>query len=118
LRPYETFTFNYSEDLENELMKLVGLPLIYTGTSSNNRISSINIVGLVYDKKENFQIIYPEYGDKVIKISNTVNWRGEKENKKKFRYSLNQLGTKEKSINKISPSIKSLKIDILGRKIK
>ena len=43
----------------------------------------------------------------------------EKENKNKLiRYSLNQLGTGRKPINKISPSIKPLKIDVLGKKVK
>jgi hypothetical protein len=98
-------------------MELVGLPLIYTGTTNDN-VSSINIVGLIYDKKENIQNIYPEYGDKIIKISNAIN-RREKETKNKLvRYSLNQLGTEKKSINKISPSIKLLKINILGKKVK
>jgi len=98
-------------------MKLIGLPLIYTGTTESN-ISSIKIVGLVYDSKENLQTIYPEQGDKIIKVSNAVN-RQEKENKNKLiRYSLNQLGTGKKTINKISPSIKPLKIDILGKKVK
>jgi hypothetical protein len=101
LRPYETFTFNYSEGLENELMKLVGLPLVYTGTTKDN-VSSIDIVGLVYDKKENLQTIYPEHGDKIIKVRNIIN----------------HLGTGKKSIRKISPSIKLLKIDILGRRKK
>ncbi|MCE8162801.1 MAG: type II CRISPR RNA-guided endonuclease Cas9 [Candidatus Moeniiplasma glomeromycotorum] len=101
LRPYETFTFNYSESLENELMKLVGLPLIYTGTTVD-RVLSINIVGLVYDKKENLQNIYPEHGDKIIKVKNNINF----------------LGTKTKSIKMISPSIKLLKIDILGKREK
>ena len=75
LRPYEIFTFDYSEKLKSELMKLVGLPLIYTGTSSGGRVSSINIVGLVYDKKENLQTIYPEHGEKIIKVSNAINRR-------------------------------------------
>jgi CRISPR-associated endonuclease Csn1 len=117
VRPYEVFTFNYSKDLESELVKLVGLPLIYTGTTGD-RISSINIVGLVYDKKENLQNIYPEHGDKIIKVSNAIN-RQQKENKdESIRYSVNQLGTKEKTIKKISSSIKLLKIDILGKKMK
>ncbi|CAI2191876.1 17074_t:CDS:2, partial [Funneliformis geosporum] len=90
-----------SENLESELMELVGLPLIYTGTTKDN-VSSINIIGLVYDKKENLQTIYPEYGDKIIKVKNAIN----------------SLGTGKKSINKISPSIKLLKISILGKKVK
>ncbi|RIA89949.1 hypothetical protein C1645_824013 [Glomus cerebriforme] len=103
LRPYEAFTFSYSEELENELMNLVGLPLIYTGTTNNN-VSSIEIVGLVKKKesKETLQTIYPEHGDRIIKVKNIVN----------------SLGTKEKSIKKISPSIKLLKIDILGKRKK
>ncbi|CAI2192116.1 18375_t:CDS:2, partial [Funneliformis geosporum] len=106
-----------NENLESELMGLVGLPLIYTGTTDDN-VSSINIVGLIYDKKENLQTIFPEHSDKIIKISNAIN-RREKEIKNKLvRYSLNQLGTERKSINKISPSIKSLKISILGKKVK
>ena len=82
-------------------MKLVGLPLIYTGTTGDN-VSSINIVGLVYDNKENLQIIYPEHGDKIIKVKNTIN----------------SLRTGKKSIKKICPSIKLLKINILGEREK
>ncbi|RIA78751.1 hypothetical protein C1645_842428, partial [Glomus cerebriforme] len=115
IRPYDIFTLASSENLENELSKLFGLPLFYTGTTGD-RVSSINIVGLVYDKKENLQTKYSEQGDKIIKISNAINWRGEKGNKS--RYSFNQLGTKEKSINKISPSIRLLKINILGKREK
>ncbi|MCE8158959.1 MAG: type II CRISPR RNA-guided endonuclease Cas9 [Candidatus Moeniiplasma glomeromycotorum] len=101
LRPYESFTFNYSENLESELMKLVGLPLVYTGTTKDN-VSSIDIVGLVYDKKENLQTIYPEHSDKIINVKNTIN----------------SLGTGSKSIKKISPSIKLLKISVLGKREK
>jgi len=118
LRPYEIFTFDYSENLESELNELIGLPLMYQGTSSSNRVSSINIVGLVYDEKENLQTRFPEHDDEIVKISNAINWQGQKENKKKLRYSLKQLGTKEKSFQKISLSIKLLKISILGKKIK
>src|SRR5437764_1759524 len=98
-------------------MNLVGLPLFYTGTTKGN-VSSINIVGIVYDKKENLQTIYPEHGDKIIKISNTINRRKKETKNKLVRYSLNQLGTEKKSINKISPSIKLLKISILGKRVK
>ncbi|MCE8163310.1 MAG: type II CRISPR RNA-guided endonuclease Cas9 [Candidatus Moeniiplasma glomeromycotorum] len=117
IKPYDIFTFNYSEDLESELVKLVGLPLMFTGTASGNRFLSINIVGLVYDKEENLQT--NKYEDKIVKISNAIN-RQEKESKNKsIRYSLNQLGTKEKTItDKISLSIKLLKIDILGKREK
>ncbi|CAG8464554.1 32567_t:CDS:10 [Gigaspora margarita] len=87
-----------SDNLENELKGLIGLPLFYTGTTLDN-VSSINIVGLVYDNKENLQTIYPEHGDKIIKVKNIVN----------------SLGTGSKSIKKISPLIKLLKIDILVR---
>ncbi|CAG8463976.1 1069_t:CDS:2 [Ambispora leptoticha] len=66
------------KNLDSELVNLVGLPLIYTGTESAS-VSSINIVGIVYDNKENLQTIYPEQGDKIIKVSNAVN-RREKEN--------------------------------------
>ncbi|CAG8842737.1 35307_t:CDS:2, partial [Racocetra persica] len=85
--------------LENELKVLSGLPLLYTGTTLDN-VSSIKIVGLVYDNKENLQTIYPEHGDKIIKVKNVIN----------------SLGTEKKAIKKISLSIKLLKIDILGKK--
>ncbi|CAG8783192.1 35906_t:CDS:1, partial [Racocetra persica] len=99
VRPREVFTFENSEKVDGELTKLIGLPLIYTGTTNNN-VSSINTVGLVYDKKENSQTIYPEHGNKIIKISNAIN-------------NINELGAGAKSINKVGASLKLLKINIL-----
>ncbi|CAG8622768.1 12714_t:CDS:10 [Cetraspora pellucida] len=90
--------------MDGELAKLIGLPLIYTGTTGDN-VSSINIVGLIYDKKENPQTIYPEHGDRIIKISNAIN-------------NSNELGSGKKSVNKIGSSLKPLKINILGKKEK
>ncbi|CAG8789151.1 14856_t:CDS:2, partial [Cetraspora pellucida] len=83
--------------MDGELAKLIGLPLIYTGTTGDN-VKYIDIVGLVEKKnsKENPQTIYPEHGGK-IKINNTIN----------------SLGTKTKSINKVGSSLKLLKINIL-----
>jgi len=75
-------------------------------------------VGLVYDEKDNLRTTYLEHGEKIIKVSNAINRRKKEDKNKLIRYSLNQLGTKEKSIKKISPSIKPLKIDILGKKVK
>ncbi|CAG8836440.1 1512_t:CDS:2, partial [Racocetra persica] len=86
--------------MDGELAKLIGLPLLYTGTTGDN-VSSINIVGLIYDKKENSQTIYlSEHGDRIIKISNAIN-------------NSNELGSGKKSVNKIGSSLKLLKINIL-----
>jgi CRISPR-associated endonuclease Csn1 len=105
IRPYDVFTLNYPENSKIELVRLNDIPLIYTGTSgptgTNYYSININVVGLVKDNKENLQIIYPEHGDKIIRVKNKINSLGG-----------------EISIEKVSSSIKLLKIDILGKRKK
>src|SRR5436305_10381528 len=99
----DIFSLIDTGDLDSELKKLINLPLIYTGTTGTS-VTSIEIVGLVRKKisKENLQHEYPDHGNEIIKVKNIVN----------------SLGTRKKLINKIAPSLKLLKIDILGKKKK
>jgi hypothetical protein len=105
IRPYDIFTLNYPENSKSKLVRLNDVPLIYTGTSGGAGTKyysiDVNVVGLVRVNKENLQIIYPEHSDKIIRVKNKVN----------------SLGGKI-SIEKVSSSIKLLKIDILGRRKK